>query len=204
MSVITVNAIGDTCPIPVIKAKQALAQMTEPGSLEVLVDNEVAVQNLTRMGASQGYAVQSEKAGDGSFKVRILVNVLPQPEESAPAPACVPDARGDLVVAVDSAHMGRGSEELGATLMKGFLFAVGQLPQLPSTVLFYNGGASLSCEGSAALESLKSLEAQGVKILTCGTCLDYYGLTSKLAVGEVTNMYTIVETLAGAGKVIKP
>ena len=204
MSVITVNAIGDTCPVPVIKAKQALAQMTEPGDLVVLVDNEVAVQNLTRMGASQGYAVQSEKTGDGNFQVRILVNALPQPEESAPDAACIPDARGDLVVAVDSAHMGRGSEELGATLMKGFLFAVGQLPRLPSTVLFYNGGESLSCEGSAALESLKSLEAQGVKILTCGTCLDYYGLTSKLAVGEVTNMYTIVETLAGAGKVIKP
>ena len=204
MSVITVNAIGDTCPVPVIKAKQALAQMTEPGDLVVLVDNEVAVQNLTRMGASQGYAVQSEKTGDGNFQVRILVNALPQPEERAPDAACIPDARGDLVVAVDSAHMGRGSEELGATLMKGFLFAVGQLPRLPSTVLFYNGGASLSCEGSAALESLKSLEAQGVKILTCGTCLDYYGLTSKLAVGEVTNMYTIVETLAGAGKVIKP
>ena len=202
MSVITVNAIGDTCPVPVIKAKQALAQMTEPGGLVVLVDNEVAVQNLTRMGASQGYAVQSEKTGDGNFQVRILVNALPQPEESAPDAACIPDARGDLVVAVDSAHMGRGSEELGATLMKGFLFAVGQLPRLPSTVLFYNGGASLSCEGSAALESLKSLE--GVEILTCGTCLDYYGLTSKLAVGEVTNMYTIVETLAGAGKVIKP
>ena len=204
MSVITVNAIGDTCPVPVIKAKQALAQMTEPGDLVVLVDNEVAVQNLTRMGASQGYAVQSEKTGDGNFQVRILVNALPQPEESAPDAACIPDARGDLVVAVDSAHMGRGSEELGATLMKGFLFAVGQLPRLPSTVLFYNGGASLSCEGSAALESLKSLEAQGVKILTCGTCLNHYGLTSKLAVGEVTNMYTIVETLAGAGKVIKP
>lgn len=203
MSVITVNAVGDTCPVPVIKAKQALAQMTGPGDLVVLVDNEVAVQNLTRMGASQGYAVQSEKTGDGNFQVRILVNTLPQPEEGTPA-ACIPDARGDLVVAVDSAHMGRGSEELGATLMKGFLFAVGQLPQLPSTVLFYNGGASLSCEGSAALESLKSLEAQGVKILTCGTCLDYYGLTGKLAVGEVTNMYTIVETLAGAGKVIKP
>lgn len=106
MSVITVNAIGDTCPVPVIKAKQALAQMTEPGDLVVLVDNEVAVQNLTRMGASQGYAVQSEKTGDGNFQVRILVNALPQPEESAPDAACIPDARGDLVVAVDSAHMG--------------------------------------------------------------------------------------------------
>ena len=88
--------------------------------------------------------------------------------------------------------------------MKGFLFAVGQLPQLPGTMLFYNGGARLTTEGSDSLEDLKKLEAQGVEILTCGTCLNYYGLTEKLAVGGVTNMYTIVEKLAGAGKVIKP
>ena len=71
-------------------------------------------------------------------------------------------------------------------------------------MLFYNGGAKLTTEGSASLEDLKKLEAQGVEILTCGTCLDYYGLTEKLQVGGVTNMYTIVEKLAGAGKVIKP
>ena len=88
--------------------------------------------------------------------------------------------------------------------MKGFLFAVGQLPELPKTILFYNGGARLTTEGSDSLEDLKKMEAQGVEILTCGTCLNFYGLTDKLAVGSVTNMYTIVEKLAGAGKVIKP
>ena len=75
---------------------------------------------------------------------------------------------------------------------------------LPKTVLFYNGGARLTVEGSASLEDLKNMEAQGVEILTCGTCLNHYGLTDKLAVGGVTNMYTIVEKLAGAGKVVKP
>ena len=88
--------------------------------------------------------------------------------------------------------------------MKGFLFAVSQLPELPRTMLFYNGGASLTCKGSGSLEDLKSLEAQGVEILTCGTCLNHYGLTEELAVGGVTNMYAIVEKLAGAGKVVKP
>ena len=103
-----------------------------------------------------------------------------------------------------SAVMGRGSDELGGVLMKGFLFAVSQLPELPRTMLFYNGGASLTCKGSGSLEDLKSLEAQGVEILTCGTCLNFYGLTDQLAVGGVTNMYSIVEKLAGAGKVVKP
>ena len=88
--------------------------------------------------------------------------------------------------------------------MKGFLFALGQLPQLPETVLFYNGGARLTVEGSDSLEDLRALEERGVEILTCGTCLNYYGLTEKLAVGSVTNMYAIAEKLAGAGKVVRP
>lgn len=200
---VLVDARGDACPLPVVKANQALGQMTEAGVLEVLVDNEIAVQNLTRMGAGKGYAVQAEKQDGKTFSVRILVNT--PPAEAAPAPAvCVPDARGNVVVAVGSNTMGQGSDELGATLMKGFLFAVSQLPELPKTMLFYNGGAKLTTEGSASLEDLKKLEAQGVEILTCGTCLNYYGLTEKLAVGGVTNMYAIVEKLAGASHVIRP
>lgn len=206
MADITVNAMGEQCPIPVVKASKALREMTGPGALEVLVDNEIAVQNLTRLGASQGCAVQAEKRGEGAYAVRILVQSAPAgggAEESQAAP-CIPDARGDLVVAVSGGRMGQGSDELGAVLMKGFLFALGQLPELPRTILFYNGGAYLTVEGSASLEDLKTLEAQGVEILTCGTCLNYYGLTDKLAVGGVTNMYTIVEKLAGAGRIIRP
>ena len=87
---------------------------------------------------------------------------------------------------------------------QSLLFAVSQLPRLPRTVLFYNGGAKLTVEGSESLEDLRNMEAQGVEILTCGTCLNFYGLAEKLAVGGVTNMYAIVEALANAGKVIKP
>lgn len=79
-----------------------------------------------------------------------------------------------------------------------------QLEELPKAMIFYNGGATLTAEGSDSLEDLKSLEAQGVEILTCGTCLNYYGLTDKLEVGSVTNMYTIVEKMAEAGKIIQP
>ena len=88
--------------------------------------------------------------------------------------------------------------------MKGFLFALSQLPQLPKTVLFYNGGAKLTVEGSVSLEDIRNLESQGVEIMTCGTCLNYYGLADKLAVGSVTNMYSIVEKLAGASRIIRP
>ena len=205
MSHITVNALGEQCPIPVVKATRALREMTEPGTLTVLVDNEIAVQNLRRMAEGNGLPYDARKRGEKEFAVTMTVDrpAGDAPREE-PAVACIPDQRGEVVVAVGTAVMGRGSDELGEKLMKGFLFAVSQLETLPRTMLFYNGGAKLTVEGSASLEDLSKLEAQGVEILTCGTCLDYYGLTEKLPVGSVTNMYTIVEKLAGAGKVVKP
>ena len=100
--------------------------------------------------------------------------------------------------------MGVGNDELGKVLIKGFLYAVSQLEELPKTILFYNGGATLTTEGSASLEDLKNMEAQGVTIKTCGTCLDYYGLKDKLQVGTITNMYDIVETMDKAAHIIRP
>lgn len=205
MKTVIVDVVGDQCPIPVVKATKALRELKEPGTLEVRVDNEIAVQNLTRMAAGNHLPVRSEKKGEHLFVVtmEVAAPVGDAPVEE-PALSCAPDQRGDLVVAVDSETMGRGSDELGKILMKSFLFAVTQLPQLPKTMLFYNGGAKLTVEGSESLEDLKGLEAQGVEILTCGTCLNFYGLADKVAVGGVTNMYSIVETLANAEKVIKP
>ncbi|MDY3280870.1 sulfurtransferase-like selenium metabolism protein YedF [Dysosmobacter sp.] len=203
MSTILVEARGDQCPIPVVKATRALREMTEPGVLEVHVDNDIAVQNLSRMAAGHHLKAESRQEEEKHFVVTVAVDHLPETVEDAPA-VCAPAAGGSLVVAVDTDSMGRGNDELGKVLIKGFLYAVSQLPQLPRTILFYNGGAKLTTEGSDSLEDLKNMEAQGVEILTCGTCLNYYGLTEKLAVGGVSNMYTIVEKLAGAGKVIKP
>ena len=184
---IKVNAIGDNCPIPVIKTKKAMKELTGPDTIEVLVDNEIAVQNVTKMAQSSG-----EMEG------------APAAEEAEEEVSCTPDKRGNTIVVVSSDKMGSGNEELGKVLMKSFLFAVTQLEELPKTMLFYNGGATLTTEESDSLEDLKNLEAQGVEIMTCGTCLDYYGLKEKLAVGTVTNMYSIVETMEQASKVIRP
>ena len=207
MKHIVVNSVGDQCPIPVVKATRALREMAEAGTLEVLVDNEVAVENLKRLAGGHKLPIQIEQKADGNFSVKLEVA---EPMGNAPAReepeliACAPVGSGKFVVAVDTDIMGRGNDELGKTLIKGFLFAVSRLPELPTTVLFYNGGAKLTVEGSTSLEDLKEMEAQGVEILTCGTCLNYYGLTDKLAVGSVTDMYTIVERLSGAQKVVKP
>jgi len=201
MAKILVNAVGDQCPIPVVKATKALAEVTEAGTVEVQVDNEIAIQNLTRLADSKGLKSKSEKLGDKLFSITMEV-ADPVAADGSEA-VCVPDSRGDFIVAVDSDVMGKGSDELGATLMKGFIYAVSQLEKPPRAMLFYNGGAKLTVEGAVSVEDLKNMEAQGVEILTCGTCLNFYGLTDKLAVGSVTNMYTIVEKLSSA-RVIKP
>lgn len=201
---IKVNAIGDNCPIPVIKTKKAMKELTGPDTIEVLVDNEIAVQNVTKMAQSSGGKVTSEKKAEKEYRILIEMEGAPAAEEAEEEVSCTPDKRGNTIVVVSSDKMGSGNEELGKVLMKSFLFAVTQLEELPKTMLFYNGGATLTTEESDSLEDLKNLEAQGVEIMTCGTCLDYYGLKEKLAVGTVTNIYSIVETMEQASKVIRP
>lgn len=214
---ITVNAMGDICPIPVVKTKKALGELNGPGEIEVLVDNETAVKNVTKMARSSGAEAESEQLGDKQYRVLITVGEdAAEKLKSAKSPAVQPQGQTQqeaaagcrtcvgTVVAVGSDRMGEGSEELGHILIKSFIFALTQLDDLPDKILFYNGGAKLTVEGSESLEDLKTLEEQGVEIMTCGTCLDYYGIKDKLAIGGVTNMYSIVETLQNAMSVIRP
>lgn len=218
MSKIIVDAMGDTCPIPVVKTKNAIKEMKESGTVEVLVDNEIAVQNLTKMAQVTGYPVSASKLEDNKYSVLMEVSVAADEAsektgEKADTKAgntdqevvCIPDMRkNNRVIVISSNQMGAGSEELGKTLLKGFLYAVTQQDELPNTILFYNSGVYMTCEESPSLEDLKSLEAQGVTIMSCGTCLNYYGMTEKLKVGSVTNMYDIVETMEKADLLIKP
>ena len=206
---IEVNAIGDACPIPVVKTKNAIKELNGPGVVQTTVDNEIAVQNLTKMANQKGYGVKSEKLEENRFLVTMTVGDAPADEGGPEEETCLVTpqdnaARKNTVVVISSSKMGEGNDELGAVLMKGFIYALSQQDTLPGTILFYNGGASIPCEESPSLEDLKSLEAQGVEILTCGTCLNYYGLTDKLRVGTVTNMYSIVEKMTQADKLIKP
>lgn len=202
-----VNAIGDTCPLPVVKAKNAIKELGGSGVVEVKVDNEIAVQNLGKMAQQKGYGFKSEKNGAAEFTVTLEVGEAAAAtgvEDIPEVCAVVPGHKKNVVVAINSGRMGHGHDELGAVLMKGFIFALTQQDVLPTTILFYNGGANLTIEGSASLEDLKNLEAQGVEIMTCGTCLNYYNVSDKLAVGEVTNMYAIVEKLTQADLVVMP
>ena len=209
---IKVDAMGDTCPIPVVKTKNAIKELKGSGEVQTLVDNEIAVQNLTKMATQKGYGVRSQKLGEGKYEVTMTISDgnaddIATTGDSAEEEqiVCYPDARKkNTVVVLASATMGAGDEELGEILMKGFIYALSQQEELPATILLYNGGAKISCEESPSLEDLRSLEAQGVEILTCGTCLNHYGLTDKLKVGDVTNMYVIAEKMTQADLIVKP
>ena len=174
------------------------------------MDNEIAVQNLTRFGEHKGFAVFAERNSDAEFAVTMKIaeavaEAAAEEAETEEEISCEPDHRKKGMLVVLSANvMGGGDEKLGTSLMKAFVFALTRQDYLPETILCYNTGAYLTCEGADTLEDLKLLESEGVTILTCGTCLDFYGLKEKLAVGGVTNMYDIVERMEGARTVVRP
>jgi tRNA 2-thiouridine synthesizing protein A len=189
------------CPQPVLATRAALAE--GGGALVVLVDAESSCTNVRRFAESQGARV-SVFERDGLFWLTIEPGAG-GPAGEAPAIVCdVGAAPPDVVVYVASEEMGRGDDTLGATLMAAFLDTLAHLKGRVSHLVLVNAGAKLAIAGSPVLEQVRQLERIGVQVLVCGTCLTYFGVREALAAGRVSNMLEIIETLAGAGKVIRP
>jgi selenium metabolism protein YedF len=195
---ITVNMIGQPCPIPVVEAKKALAQPGTQGVV-VLVDNSIAVQNLKKMASGLGYGFSYEKKGESEFAVTILVK--DNDGQQLPVPQPVSCGSGTVFL-IKGDQIGISVEEAGKKLMKTFLYSLAQLPAAPKVILLLNQGVKLACEGSEVLDDLKNLAEKGTDIRSCGQCLNYYGLTEKLLVGKVTNMLDIVETITSSPQTI--
>ena len=201
-----IDCKGLACPLPVVNAKKASEELNPGDILTVLVDNEIAVQNLQRFASHKNYPSSGRKKSESEYSVTIHISDSTlEDNTSADEISCAVDSRKKgMLVVLSSNAMGSGDPALGISLMKAFVFALTKQDQLPDTILCYNSGANLTCEGADTLEDLKLLESEGVTILTCGTCLDFYGLKEKLAVGGVTNMYDIVERMESAHQIIKP
>ena len=198
---------GEQCPVPVIKTRKALEEHGECCEFTILVGDDNAAQNVQRMAKNRGYEAEIAADAEGKLSVHITgqEGIAPeQPLQEAETVCALPVAKNGVVVAIGSGTMGAGDDELGRLLIKGFIYALSQQETLPQTLLFYNGGAHLTCEGSPALDDIRSLADQGTEVLTCGTCLDFYGIKEKLAVGQVTNMYAIAEKMLQASHVVKP
>ena len=198
----TIDCRGLACPQPVLETKKALEKI-DAGEILVLLDDPGSRENVRRFAESQGHRVNwaEEK---GVFKLRIekgKAEPIKMGEGESAAKQSL--ALSDFVVFIDSDSLGRGSEELGKILMRSFLQTLEQSESRPQKIILMNSGVKLSCEGSEVLEDLQEFSRKGVEILSCGTCLDYFGVKKKLRVGKVSNMYEILDSLARAGKVIK-
>jgi selenium metabolism protein YedF len=191
---------GLACPQPVMRTKE-LIENQAPETVQVLVDNKAASDNVSRFLASQGYEAQvGEEGGD------FLVSAKRDPNKAASPPppevfTCDPEDQKVLVF-IRAATMGRGDDQLGAGLMKAFISTLTEMGPALWRLMFVNSGVKLACQGSEALPALQELEAAGVSILVCGTCLTHFDLLESKQVGETTNMLDIVTSLQVAGKVI--
>jgi selenium metabolism protein YedF len=192
----TVDARGLACPQPVILTRNALQ---ESDAVTTIVDNETSKSNVSRMAAKQGCQVDVEEREEGIYVHLTKGEKAAKETEALPLAA---SASGPLVLTVPSDIMGRGDEELGGILVRAFFHTLGEVEPLPQTIIFFNSGVKLVVEGSPVVEDLHTLRDRGIEILACGTCLGHFELKDKVAVGEVSNMYTIAETMLGAGKVI--
>jgi tRNA 2-thiouridine synthesizing protein A len=187
------------CPQPVLEAKKAL-EKPDAEEIIVLLDDPGSKENVRRFAESQGHrvTVTEEK---GVFTLKIQKKGASQAEEKLTGKRA--EALGRVVIFLDCDSLGRGAEELGRILMRSFLQTLEQSDVEPQKIILINSGVKLACEGSDVLEDLREFSAKGVEILSCGTCLDYFGLKKKLMAGKVSNMYEILNSLAQAGKVIK-
>ena len=192
-----VDARGKACPTPVIMAKKAIS--AGESTFTVLVDNTTAVENLKRLAENQGFDAAAAEA-EGVFSVAFTRTGCAACEEAVNSP--LPAPGGDWAVFVGRDIIGDGDRELGTNLMRMFFYTLSQGEDKPGAVLFMNAGVKLPTLDEQVAEHLKTLSAVGVEILVCGTCLNFYGLTDRLRVGTVSNMYDIVTRMQKAGKVV--
>jgi selenium metabolism protein YedF len=185
-----IDARGQQCPQPVIMTKKALEEITS-GEIITIVDNITARENISRFAANLNYPYEvEEKEGCYYIKIKKIGTADDKTENS------------DFIVVITSDRLGAGEAELGQLLMKTYTYTLNETKPYPKAVIFMNSGVKLVVEGSEALENIQKLAEKNIEIISCGTCLDYYNIKDKLQVGIVGNMYTIVEYMNHAIKVI--
>ena len=188
----TVDARGLSCPQPVILTKRV---MDEKSGEEIitLVDNPTSLENVCKLANSQGYTYVVEAKGSENH-IHMTKEEADKQAEMAPV--------HDVAIMVKSQYFGQGDDELGAVLIKSFFYTLTEMGPELKNLIFMNGGVHLTTEGSPVLEHLQFLEKKGVQILSCGTCLDFFGKKEKLLVGQLTNMFTATEIMTSAVKTI--
>ncbi len=201
----TLDCTGLNCPEPVLRTKAHL-EKNSGESFIVVIDNEASRENILRFGRSQGCEVNFVTGDDGRFAVTLIPGDSATNKEDFHAHdyRCDLPVTTNLIYVLPSDSMGRGSAELGWALLQTYVTTIAEVSPLPSHILLYNGGVKLAATESKALEALQKLEAEGVSIWICGTCLEFFKLEGSRRVGSITNMYDIMSTMASAAKIVSP
>lgn len=197
-----IDAKGLACPQPVVLSKKALQIHN---SITVLVDNETAVENVKRLGKSEGCEINVEQATEGEYRVHLSKTGEPVEKiKNSAETQKDTSASGPHVIVISEDRMGRGDDELGYVLIKAFVHTILDLGNLPHTIIFYNTGVKLTVKDSEVIDDLKQLEKEGVEILVCGTCVNFFEITENVDVGIISNMYDIASAMNGAGRLVNP
>lgn len=194
-----IDCKGLNCPLPVVNTKKYFDSIKE-GEATTIVDNEISKNNVLKLAQSNDFKSSVEEK-ENLYYIHIKKGI----ECSSCNEVLKEDKlqNNKFVVAVMTNKLGDGNDELGIILMKSYMFALSEADIIPTDLIFINSGVKLVTKNSEVLESLKKLEERGVKIQVCGTCLDFYKLKEELQIGEISNMYSIVETINNANKIIK-
>ncbi len=190
--IIKINAKGLACPQPVVLTKNALDDIEE-GIIEVTVDNEPASENVARLARNSRCNVEITKEGK-NYIVRIKKKKESQKEEQG--------KKKTMSVFVSANTMGRGDDKLGKILIRAFFPTLFEIKPQPDKIIFMNSGVELTVEGSEVIDSLRMIEEEGMEILVCGTCLDFFNLKDKIKVGHISNMFEIVDSLINSDKIL--
>jgi selenium metabolism protein YedF len=194
---VTVDARGLPCPQPVILTRNA---MRESDQVTTLVSQADQVDNVRRLAERAGWMVVVTQAEEG-FAIHLTKgHQVREPEITADLAVCAPGAGSGRVLVMASDQIGRGEPELGQLLVRTFLHTLLEITPRPDTLILINAGVKLAIEDSAVLVDLQAMQEGGLEILVCGTCLDYYQVKHRIAVGVISNMYTIAETILSAAQ----
>lgn len=192
----TIDCRGQQCPQPVIQTRQAM--IAEPElSLQVLVDDQVCRDNVSRLATTMGYTIHVKESAD-------MIELELTPGEKPAASQAAVGAVGPTIIFIASDQMGNGDSKLGQILMKNYIFTLTEADVTPDAIYFVNNGVKLTIGGSDVLEPLEELANRGVDIASCGLCLEFFGAKDSLVVGRISNMLELVNALAGAGNIIRP
>jgi len=194
-----INAKGLLCPKPLILTKKAINEGNE--NFIIIVDNDIAKENIQRF-LKDNNKDFNIKEKDNNFYIEVGIDNIKI--TSDPVEYCSYPVKRNSVICFKNNRMGTGNDDLGEILMKAFINTIIELDTLPSSLIFYNNGVKLTIESSGVFKSLKELEDKDVKLLICGTCVDFFNIKDQIKIGIISNMYVIMEELNNADKIIYP